>query len=335
MKKPLIFAAVLVAGALMTAGIFWSRHQSKTAEPAIPTEKITVANIGEFSIFNLIAQDQGYFKKHGLDVQIDEYDSGATSIGALQEGKADFAIAADFVGVRRMFADKDLRVLAEASHHDVFRVIARKDKGIVVPVDLQGRKIGLTRKTAGEFYLGRFLTLHGLKLEDVTMIDLPPAEMITQFENGQLDAILIFDPHAYRVEEKNRNSVVSWSAQGNQQALAIVYSSRSLVERRPELVEKYLRALVEADGFVAQNKTEAKQLVADLLNYDAAYVEYIWPKFRFALELGQDLLLTMESQARWLMANGLAEPGAVPNYLGFIYFDALEAVNRPAVTIIH
>ena len=61
------------------------------------------------------------------------------------------AIAADFVGVRNMFEHQDLRVVAQVSDHDVFRLIARRDKGISRPVNLKGKTIGLTKKPLANF----------------------------------------------------------------------------------------------------------------------------------------------------------------------------------------
>jgi NitT/TauT family transport system substrate-binding protein len=335
MKRALIPVIAIVAVGLVFAGLYGSRQRPPAPERRGPAEKVVVANVGEFSIYNLVAREKGYFAENGLDAQVDEYDSGGTSVGALQSGKADFAVAADFVGVRRMFADPQIRVVAEVSHHEVFHVIARKDRGITAPSNLKGKKIGLTRKTAGEFYLGRFLTLNGLGIQDVEMVDLPPADMTARFEEGTLDAVVIFDPHAYAILEKMGGAAVSWSAQGGQKAIALVYSTKSFIERRPEIVERYLRALAAAETYVAGNGSGARNLIAQTLRYDNAYLEYMWPRFTFAIELGQDLLLTMEDQARWAMDNGLAERGPIPNYLDFIHFEALEKVRPEAVKIVH
>jgi hypothetical protein len=47
------------------------------------------------------------------------------------------------------------------------------------------------------------------------------------------------------------------------------------------------------------------------------------------------MLILFEDQARWRIEQGLTDTTEVPNYLGFIYLDALEKVKSEAVTIIH
>src|SRR4030043_454186 len=51
-------------------------------------------------------------------------------------------------------------------------VIGRKDHGISNISQLAGKKIGVIRGTAIDFYLGLFLTLHGLRVKDVTLVDM-------------------------------------------------------------------------------------------------------------------------------------------------------------------
>jgi NitT/TauT family transport system substrate-binding protein len=42
----------------------------------------------------------------------------------------------------------------------------------------------------------------------------------------------------------------------------------------------------------------------------------------------------MEDGARWRIKQGIAEAANVPNYLDYIYFDALEEVKPKAIGII-
>ncbi len=58
-------------------------------------------------------------------------------------------------------------------------------------------------------------------------------------------------------------------------------------------------------------------------------------KNNFILSLSQVLIIAMEDEARWAIKNNLTDATEVPNYLDYIYFDALEAVKPDAVNIIH
>jgi NitT/TauT family transport system substrate-binding protein len=60
----------------------------------------------------------------------------------------------------------------------------------------------------------------------------------------------------------------------------------------------------------------------------------IWPEHELSLRLEQSLILAMEDQARWMIANNLTTPATMPNFLNNIYAWGLEAVAPEAVDII-
>ncbi len=79
---------------------------------------------------------------------------------------------------------------------------------------------------------------------------------------------------------------------------------------------------------------EARTLIRDNRGYEDSYILEVWDKNKLKVQLSQELLILMESEARWAIANNLTDKTEVPNYLDYFYFDALEAVNPEAVTII-
>ncbi len=323
---------------LVVVGPFWLFKQSAknpegTIKPQVETVK--VGNIGEYSIFNLIAKDRGYFEKNYLAAEVKEYPSGPPAMADLLAGKVDFAVAADFVGVNNLFTNKDLRILAQVSTQDNFSVMARKDKAINEPTDLKGKKVALTKKSAGEFFLDRFLAVNGLSFDDVDLVDLPPTEIVSQLSSGAIDAAIIFEPHVYNLQRDLGDKLVSWSAQSSHKARGILYTTNSVIEAKPRVIERYLQSLVDAETFLKQSEAEARGVLANAMKYDPAYVDHIWPKFDFRIALDQELLLTMEDQAAYIISNQTTEQMSIPNYLDYIYFPGLEKIKPEAVHIVH
>jgi ABC-type nitrate/sulfonate/bicarbonate transport system substrate-binding protein len=342
-RKPLLVMLIvgltlLIAGSLTWLLIAKSTDDNKDKQYqkySGPVENITIGNVGEYSIFNLIAKEKGYFREYGLNAEIKEYASGPPAVTDLLAGKVDFAIAADFVGVNNIFTSPKLRILSQVSQQDAFRIIARKDKGITEPIDLKNKRIAVTFKGAGDFFLIRFLNLNGISVEDVTKINATPAEMNNQITNSEVDAIVIFEPHAYNIEKALGDGVVSWSAQGNLKTLALSYSTEEYINEHPDIVRRYLGALVEAENFLRQNDQAAREILAKVLTYDRAYVDHLWPKIEFKLSLEQGLLLNLEDEARFVIDSGATNQTKVPNYLDYIYFEGLEAVKAAGVNVVH
>jgi len=331
--------ALAVALVVAVAGFAVLQLRSLRTPTAKPVgdahERIRVANVNEYSIFNFIASEKGIFLKHGLDAEVINYDAGRSSVGALLSGQADFAVAGDFVGVTNIFDNSDLRMLAVASNQDVFRMLALKDHGIAVPADLRGKRVGVTRRNASEYYLGQFLTANGLTLDEIIVIDLPPADIAAQLRSGDLDAGVVFEPHAYEAAGDIGANLLNWSAQSQQRAQAVVFTTRQFLADRPDVAVRYVQALAEAESFLRQNDRESREITAEALRYPQPYVDYIWDKIDFELSFKQDILLTLESQARWIIANGLTAATQVPNFLDFMWFEGLAAAKPESITIIH
>ncbi len=336
-----LLALVLLGAIAFIANKFFLKSftNSTVDESAVdysgPIEKVRIGNVGEYTIFNLIAQDKGYFKEYGLDASIKEYTSGPSSLEGMFKGETDINVAADFVGVRNIFDHPDLRILSQVNYHRVFQIASRKELGVSKPSDLSGKKIGVTKNSAGEYFLGVFLSENNIKLEEVTMIDLTPAEMITKLESGDIDAVALFEPHIFKIKSKLGDDVVTWDVQGNHNISALIYSTSAFIDKNPGVVERYIKALVKAEDYYKSNPEEVKEIVERVLKYEKTYIDYSWPKFTHFIGLNQELILNMESEARWVIKNKLTDKTVVPNYLEFMYFDGLSKVKPEAVTIVH
>jgi NitT/TauT family transport system substrate-binding protein len=76
-------------------------------------------------------------------------------------------------------------------------IVARKDKGILTPGDLKGRKIAVTLGTVREFFMDAFLAVNGISRKDVKVVDLEPAEMAGALAKGEVCRLCCTRPEPY------------------------------------------------------------------------------------------------------------------------------------------
>ena len=323
---------VLIALGLAVGGYFWLRQE----EPERYTgsvERITVA-AAEYLTSALIylAEDQRFFEENGLDVTIKGYGSGKACADALIKQEADICTSAGFVFVSNSSQHVDLRVFGTVATAQVKELIVRRDRGITTVDDLAGKRIGVTRRSGAEFLLGVFLTLNGLSYEVVEVVDLKPSEIVEAISNGDIDAAFTWDPYSYDIKKELGDNVISWV--GGEEFYFVLLAQKDWIENNPAAAERFLEALLEAEDYIRDNSEKAELFVKDRFDYEADYIEQSWPRQEFAVILEQAMLITFEDQARWRIQNYLTDETAVPNYLDFIYWDALEAVRPEAVSII-
>ncbi len=324
---------LIVVLALIIGGgsYLWLRQEQ--SEYTGPVEKITVAAAEYLTgVLVYVAEEQGYFKRNGLDVTIIGYGSGKACADALIDGEADISTSADNVLVSNSFEHAELRVLGTVATVEVIELVARKDKGITTPTDLKGKKIGVTKKSSAESDLGKFLLYNGLSIDDVELVDLKPSGIVKAVINGDVDAGVTWDPNVYDIKEELGDNAVSRSVV--ESFYFVLITKEDWIKNNPAAAERFIKSVLEAEDYIKDNSEDAKEFVKDRFDYDSAYIDYSWPNQEFAVYLEQAMLILFEDQARWKIKQGLTDATEVPDYLYYIYMDALEKVKPEAIRII-
>jgi len=300
-------------------------------------ESITVAYAPfESTTLFWIAQDQNFFNQNGLNVTPRKYDTGVGSLDGMVNGEADIVVGTnEFPLVGRALQKTGIRTIGSVAKSEFIYLIGRKDRGIEKVSDLKGKRIGTTFRTIAHFYLGRFLELNGMNMQDITLIELKtPEEWVNAVVNGDLDAVVTAQPYANAAKERLGANAIVWSAQNSQPLQTQVIATDEWITKHPDLVNRFLQSLILAEEYIIRNPAEAKAIVQKRLNLDAAYMETVWSQNQFSLSLDQSLIIAMEDEARWMIENNLTTEKQVPDFLDYIYVDGLEAVKPNAVNII-
>ncbi|MCX6699860.1 MAG: NrtA/SsuA/CpmA family ABC transporter substrate-binding protein [Methanomicrobiales archaeon] len=305
------------------------------AKTSAGSEQLIIASgTQEPSLLTLIADEKGYFQKHGLNVTIHAYPAGTYAVKELLAGNADLAYAAEFVGVANSFQSPDLRFITTTAKINNLYVIIRSDRGISTPSDLKGKTIAVPKGSVAEFFLGRYLTLNGMNTSQITVLHLAPADAIKSVVSGDSDAVVIWEPYAYQTEQQLGRNSTRWRAQSGQFYYWVSYARSDLIRDKPEVIRKYLRALDEAETFATSHEPETKEILQRRLNMTDESVNSTLKDYRFVLSLDQALIVEMEDEARWMTEQNMTGGNARSSYLDMVSQEALREVKPSAVTII-
>jgi len=331
-----IVTAIIVAVGILIGGYFWL-SQEEPQKYTKPVERTTIAvNLIMDSAPVYIALEKDYFKSEGLDVTLQTHTSGKSALNAVKEGKADIATVAETPITHSGLKGEKIYIIATIENTEKLHgVIARKDKGISTFSDLEGKKIGVTFGTSGEFFLDTFLTACGISKNDVENINLKPDKMFDALVNGEVDAVSSWNPHVFNLRKELGDNGLTSYGEGIYTMFWNLVGTQDFVNKNPEITKKVLRALIKAEGFIKDNPDESKKIATSSMDLDRALVSELWDTHEFEITLEQTLVLTLEDEARWAIKSKLTDATEVPNYLNYIYTDALDAVKPEAVGIIH
>jgi NitT/TauT family transport system substrate-binding protein len=333
MKKIYAGTAIIVLIAVAGFGVWYFLGSSQGNPGSVENVTIGVQPLEALAPI-YIARDQGFFARNGLSVTIREYGSGVASVNDMLTGSIDLSAQSDYVVVTNAFNHENFSVIATFDKGDFFYIIGRKDHGITNTSDLEGKKIGLLLGSNEEFYLGRYLDLHGMSVQDVTLVNLGLPQVVTAIEDDNVDAVVAIQPYANTIQDTLDHGVVTWDIQSYQPAYELLAGKNDWISQHTDMVNRVLKSLDMANEYINSHPAEAMDIMRKRLNRSAGYVDTAWQQNQFSLSLDQSLITAMEDQGRWMIANNLTNTSMIPDFRNFIYTKGLQAVKPESVNII-
>lgn len=289
----------------------------------------------EQSALIFIAENQQFFSVNGLNATVKVYPTALAALDGLLNKEVDISQTAEFPIVNKAFLNENIRIVASIDKFQNMFLVARGDHGIENILDLKGKTIGSAKGTLTEFHLARFLELNQISSQDVTLLNIPFAQSADALANGTADAFQAQNRDLPRIKERvGEENLVIWPSQSGQPGFELVSGRADWVVGNPEIINRLLKSLVQAEKYVIEHPVEAMAIVQEKLGYDDEYMATVIPQHTYSLSLDQSLIFAMEDEARWMIRNNLTSATAIPDFLNYIYADGLAKIKPNSVTII-
>jgi NitT/TauT family transport system substrate-binding protein len=208
-----------------------------------------------------IAQEKGYFKDEGLDVELIVIEDTKVRIPALLAGKIDAMATTIDTPLAYLSETQQFRyIFAIDDSKGGDGIVANKD--IQTIADLKGKKIAYSEGSVSHFYLATLLKRAGLTLADVESVNMSAGDAGAAFVTGKVDAAVTWEPWLTRGRqaEHGRLLVDSSTSPGLITDIAITTPER-LAARRDDF-KALVRAWYRAVDFVKSNPKEADEIMA-------------------------------------------------------------------------
>jgi NitT/TauT family transport system substrate-binding protein len=210
-----------------------------------------------------IAQDQGYFKKYGTDIDAVFIRTGPLQVASLISGDTDIGYMGATNAVGAAGGGSDLRILASFTNRVIYDLVVRP--GIKSPEDLRGKRFGV-QAIGGTVWMGAILGLEHLGLEpvrdNISMLNVGDQSVLAQaLLAGTIDATVLDGVYSRRLNERGFPILAEFSK------INIPFSSTGIVvrqgylERQPSAtLENFLKAILEANAFLQRPASKASVL---------------------------------------------------------------------------
>ena len=151
MKKSVTTTIIIAALVLIIIVVITGCNRNTSQQ----NEKIVIgtSRVALLSAF-WIAENKGFFKEEGLNVEVREFESGRGALQAMLTSESiNMCAASQTPVVSNSFGRNDYAIIGGTvqSYNDD-KVLARLDRGIREPADLKGKTIGMTGKICRTFF---------------------------------------------------------------------------------------------------------------------------------------------------------------------------------------
>jgi len=212
-------------------------------------------------------------KTLGYSVKWFEFPAGPQLLEALNANSIDFGytgapppVFAQAGGVRFVY------VAAEPGGHGNEALIVKPDSPLRSVADLKGKRVALQKGSSSNYLLPELLHKAGLEYADVHPVYLPPADARAAFENGTVDAWVIWGPYFASAQQTLKARTIADNT-SVQSAPSFYEATRDFADHQSDIVGAVLAQLRATSQWVNAHPSQTAELLAAQTGLDHAIVD--------------------------------------------------------------
>lgn len=215
-----------------------------------------------------IAEQEGLFAKHNVNVQLKWFDSYVASMEALAAGQLDgncqtlndtISFAADAI-------NGEVAVLVNDNSAGNDKLIATAE--IQRVEDLQGAKVAVEAGIVDDFLLALILEDHGMSRRDVQIVDRDTSEAAAAFVAGTVDAVVAFPPFWAIALARQGSHELASSADFPGAIPDLLVVTQTLIDRHPDQVQGLVDTWFDILAFMQAEPERANAIMAARANIE-------------------------------------------------------------------
>jgi len=208
-----------------------------------------------------IAQEKGYFKKNGIDVNITNFANDSQRESAFVSGHTDVSNMPTHAML--LFGSKDVGakivlLLDQSTKADA--VIAGDD--IETIKDLKGKSVAYEEGTTSDILLHYALAQNGMSMDDIKAVPMNASDAGNAVIAGRVDAAVTYEPYISAALDQDPDMNLIYTAGENPGLVSDgLMASDSMINDKPGQVLALVKSWNDAVDFYNQNTDEAQAII--------------------------------------------------------------------------
>ncbi len=232
------------------------------------SRKVLVAYAGLISTHTSVwlGEDQGFYKKHGLDVTSVFTGSGSVTSQALIAGEAKLASTSVGPTAGAVAAGADLAILAGTIHILPYQFWVLPQ--VRQPADLKGKRVAVSTFGSGS-HLAAEVALHSLGLDPnrdkiaIMQVGTQP-DRVAALASGRIDATPLEPGFGQAAKDKGLTVMLDMTKADVPYLNTVLVATRRFIKESPQQVEAFLKGTIDGFAFLPNpaNEKAVKSVLA-------------------------------------------------------------------------
>ncbi len=214
-------------------------------------------------------------KAEGASVQWILFPAGPQMLEAMNAGSIDFGHTGEAPPIFAQAAGTPLVYAAhEPPNPKGEAILVPKNSPIKDVAELKGKKVAFNKGSNVHYLLVEALKAAGLNYSDIQPAYLPPADARAAFEQGKVDAWVIWDPF-YTAAKRATGGRVLKDGEGLVANREFYLATKSFADKNPNHLKAILEEIQKVDDWAASQPTEVAKLLSPELGIDVPTLEEV------------------------------------------------------------
>ncbi len=258
---------LVTAGALLPALARPARAQD------LPTLRVAYLPFS-YAAQVLYAQDMGFFKKAGINVDLQSIAYGAAVATAVASGAVDIGVAT--ITTLAIAHSKNIPFIIVSPAAEYMSslppagwLFVGNQTTIQKGVDMNGKTVGTPGlATMGEYGVRAWVDANGGDSNTLKFVEMPFSQMPAAFANGRIDAAFVGEPFISETRKVARVLAREMDAIGPAYVITAWFANAPWVAAHPDLAARFDAAMRDTDAWAPKNPAKCIDILAQHFKLD-------------------------------------------------------------------
>jgi ABC-type nitrate/sulfonate/bicarbonate transport system substrate-binding protein len=257
--------------AFIALATFW-----KSPAHALDSVRVGLSALSPTNWAVWVAEDQGFFKKYGIDPQVIYIGGGsARGVNALVAKDVQFMVIGGVGVIAAALRGADVVMIASNVNLSTQRIISKPE--IKTPQELKGKRVGVV-SLGGNTHSVLLMALKkwAIKPEELVILQIGPSlMMVISLEKGFIDAGVFTSPADFMAEEKGNHVLADLADMKVYSLQSTITTTREYLKSHHDLTTRFLKGYAEGIAFIKGNRAPSLDILRKKLRMEPGQEVYL------------------------------------------------------------